>query len=54
MSLKQVDETLLGDWIDWSKQAENFQEGVCEKKWDTFEVVDGGPAPENHCGLASS
>ena len=51
MSLKQVDETLLGDWIDWSKQAENFQEGVCEKKWDTFEVVEGGPAPENHCGL---
>ena len=51
MSLKQVDETLLGEWIDWSKQAENFQEGVCEKKWDTFEVVEGGPAPENRCGL---
>ncbi len=51
MSLKQVDESLLGDWIDWSKQADNFQTGVCEKKWDTFEVVDGGPAPENHCGL---
>lgn len=51
MSLKQVDESLLGDWIDWSKQADNFQTGVCERKWDTFEVVDGGPAPENHCGL---
>jgi len=51
MSLKQVDGTLLADWIDWSKQADNFEEGVCEKKWDTFEVVDGGPAPENHCGL---
>ena len=51
MSLKQVDETLLGEWIDWSKQADNFQEGVCERKWNTFEVVDGGPAPENHCGL---
>ena len=51
MSLKQVDESLLGEWIDWSKQADNFQTGVCEKKWDTFEVVDGGPAPENHCGL---
>ena len=51
MSLKQVDETLLTDWIDWSKQADNFQEGVCERKWNTFEVVDGGPAPENHCGL---
>ena len=51
MSLKQVDETLLADWVDWSKQADNFQEGVCERKWNTFEVVDGGPAPENHCGL---
>ena len=51
MSLKQVDDTLLSDWIDWSKQADNFEEGVCEKKWDTFEVVEGGPAPENHCGL---
>ena len=51
MSLKQVDETLLADWIDWSKQADNFQEGVCERKWNTFEVVDGGPAPQNHCGL---
>ena len=51
MSLKQVDETLLADWIDWSKQADNFQDGVCERKWNTFEVVEGGPAPENHCGL---
>ena len=22
-----------------------------KEKWDTFEVVEGGPAPENHCGL---
>ena len=51
MSLKQVDETLLADWVDWSKQADNFQDGVCERKWNTFEVVEGGPAPENHCGL---
>ena len=51
MSLKQVDETLLADWIDWSKQADNFEDGVCERKWSTFEVVEGGPAPENHCGL---
>jgi P4 family phage/plasmid primase-like protien len=51
MSLKQVDETLLADWVDWSKQADNFEDGVCERKWSTFEVVEGGPAPENHCGL---
>ena len=51
MSLKQVDETLLADWVDWSKQADNFEDGVCERKWSTFEVVEGGPAPQNHCGL---
>ena len=51
MSLKQVDETLLADWVDWSKQADNFEDGVCERKWSTFEIVEGGPAPENHCGL---
>ena len=51
MSLKQVDEKLLADWVDWSKQADNFEDGVCERKWSTFEVVEGGPAPENHCGL---
>ena len=22
-----------------------------KEKWSTFEVVEGGPAPENHCGL---
>ena len=42
MSLKQVDETLLADWIDWSKQADNFEDGVCERKWNTFEVVEEG------------
>ena len=36
MSLKQVDETLLGDWIDWSKQADNFEEGVCEREMGYF------------------
>ena len=51
MCLKQVDDSLLSEWIDWSKQADNFEDGACEKKWNTFEVVDGGPSPENHCGL---
>ena len=51
MCLKQVDDSLLEEWIDWSKQADNFEEGACERKWNTFEVVEGGPNPENHCGL---
>ena len=42
MCLKQVDDSLLSEWIDWSKQADNFEDGACEKKWNTFEVVDGG------------
>jgi len=51
MCLKQVDNSLLAEWIDWSKQTDNFEEGACERKWSTFEVVEGGPSPENHCGL---
>jgi len=51
MCLKQVDDALLCEWIDWSKQTDNFEEGACERKWTTFEVVEGGPSPENHCGL---
>ena len=31
MSLKQVDETLLADWVDWSKQADNFEDGVVKE-----------------------
>ena len=48
MCLKQVDDSLLSEWIEWSKQADNFEEGACERKWGTFEVVEGGPSPENH------
>ena len=29
------------------KQADNFEDGACERKWNTFEVVEGGPNPEN-------
>ena len=31
MCLKQVDDSLLAEWIDWSKQADNFEEGACEE-----------------------
>tara|TARA_B100001996_G_scaffold382347_1_gene373931 strand:- start:15 stop:2234 length:2220 start_codon:yes stop_codon:yes gene_type:complete len=51
MSLHQIDDTLLKEWIDWSSQAPNFEEGVCEQKWETFERLPGGPAPEGSCGL---
>lgn len=51
MSLHQVDDCLLEDWISWSAQAPNFEDGVCEAKWRSFERVPGGPAPEGACGL---
>lgn len=51
MALHQVDDSLLGSWIEWSAQAPNFQEGVCEEKWGTFQRLPGGPSPEGACGL---
>ena len=51
MALHQVHDTLLDSWIEWSAQAPNFEEGVCESKWATFERVPGGPSPENARGL---
>ncbi len=51
MSLHQIDDCLLDDWIRWSEQAPNFQEHVCEAKWATFERLSGGPAPEGSCGI---
>ena len=51
MALHQIDDSLLESWIAWSQEAPNFQEGVCERKWNSFERVPGGPGPEGHCGI---
>ena len=51
MALHQVDDSLLQDWVEWSAQAPNFQPGVCEDKWRTFERLPGGPSPEGARGL---
>jgi hypothetical protein len=51
VALHQIDETLLQDWVDWSSEAPNFEVGVCEQKWETFEKMPGGPAPEGGAGL---
>jgi P4 family phage/plasmid primase-like protien len=51
MSLHQVSENLLEDWVEWSAQADNFQDGVCEDKWRSFERLPGGPSPEGARGL---
>ena len=51
MALHQVDDCLLKEWVDWSSQADNFEEGACEQKWSTFERLPGGPAPEGAAGV---
>lgn len=51
MALHQVHDTLLESWIAWSSQAPNFEDGVCEAKWGTFERLPGGPSPEGARGL---
>ena len=51
MSLHQISDDLLGDWIEWSSQAPNFREGVCEEKWRSFDRLPGGPSPEGARGL---
>ena len=50
-ALHQISDTLLADWIEWSEEAPNFEDGVCEKKWKTFERIPGGPAPEDGAGI---
>jgi phage/plasmid-associated DNA primase len=51
MSLHQVDDSLLEAWVEWSSQAPNFQVGVCEEKWSSFERLPGGPNPDGARGL---
>ena len=51
MALHQVDDCLLKEWVEWSAQADNFEEGVCEQKWSTFERIEGTAAPEGSAGL---
>ena len=50
-ALHQIDDTLLKEWIEWSSEAPNFEVGVCEQKWKTFERMPGGPTPEDGAGL---
>ncbi len=51
MALHQIEDCLLKEWIDWSSQSDNFEEGACEQKWSTFERIPGGPAPEGAAGI---
>ena len=51
MALHQIDEDLLGDWIEWSAQSDSFEDGCCEEKWESFERLPGGHSPGGARGL---
>tara|TARA_Y100000389_G_scaffold164614_1_gene168427 strand:- start:25451 stop:27982 length:2532 start_codon:yes stop_codon:yes gene_type:complete len=34
--LHNIDKNYLHNWIQWSRQSDKFEEGVCEKKWKRF------------------
>ena len=51
MSLHQIAEELLPEWIKWSAQSNSFQQGTCEEKWSSFERMPGGPNPPEGRGM---
>jgi hypothetical protein len=36
MALQSVDDSLLTDWDNWSRQSSKYKSGDCEKKWKSF------------------
>ena len=51
MSLHQISEQLLPEWVKWSAQSNSFQQGICEEKWNSFERLPGGPNPPEGRGM---
>lgn len=41
MALHSVDDSLLGDWEQWSAQSEKYVDGECDRKWATFSPNGG-------------
>lgn len=42
MALKSAGEDYLSIWVEWSKSSAKFEEGSCERKWNTFSCAPGG------------
>ena len=40
-SLHQLDESMLDEWDNWSKQSEKYREGECHKRWRSFSDKGG-------------
>ena len=42
-SLHSLDETMLDDWDNWSKQSDKYKDGECLRRWHSFTSMDGNP-----------
>lgn len=42
MALHSVDDGLLNEWVNWSKEMSNFDEPECSQKWDSFSEKEPG------------
>jgi P4 family phage/plasmid primase-like protien len=40
-SLHALDETLLDDWDDWSRQSDKYRDGECLRRWQSFSKTGG-------------
>jgi len=40
-SLHSLDESLLEEWDEWSKQSDKYRQGECQRRWQSFSKGGG-------------